>query len=472
MDRGLTATSTRVTRRTFLKGAACTAAVCSAPTIVPSSVFGDFSPSNRINMAMIGMGNQGAIDMPNFLIQKDVQMLAVCDVNTASHGYREPTQFLGRKPGQALVNAYYAKKTGLGQYKGCDAYNDFRDIIRRTDIDAVAFVVPDHWHAYMTIMAAKAGKDIYCEKPLALTVRQGQAMVKAVRQYKRVLQTGSPYRSNARARFACELVRSGRIGQVKRIVTEVAVNNMKGPGPGWKPMPVPEGFDYEFWLGPAPEAPYHKDRCFYRFRFILDYAGGQTTNFGAHSNGLAQWGLDADHSGPVEFADAGSEWPEPGDLFTAPTKVDFRARYANGVELICHTTKRGFATRFEGTEGWVEIFYEGIKTFPESLQDAQIGSKDDTAPVTAARSPQDNSAAPMGTAHVRNFLDCIKSREDPVEPVEAGHRTASLCHLGNIAMKLHRKVRWNPETEEVIDDPEASAMLSQPMRAPWNIETL
>ena len=274
------------------------------------------------------------------------------------------------------MNAYYAKKTGAGQYKGCDAYNDFREIIGRKDIDAVAIVVPDHWHAIMTIMAAKAGKDIYCEKPLSLTVRDGQEMVKAVRQYKRVLQTGSMWRSNDAARHACELVRNGRIGKVKRILTEVSEVNAKSPGPGWKPMPVPEGFDYEMWLGPAPSAPYHKDRCFYRFRFIIDYSGGQTTNFGAHANGLAQWALGADHSGPVEFEDLGSEWFAPGDLFTTPKNVAFRARYADGVELICKTTKRGFGVRFEGTEGWVEFAYTGVQTSPESLKDAKIGPQE------------------------------------------------------------------------------------------------
>ena len=238
----------------------------------------------------------------------------------------------------------------------------------------MVIIVPDHWHAIMTVATAKAGKDIYCEKPLSLTIRQGQEMVKAVRQYKRVLQTGSMWRSNAAARFACELVRNGRIGQVKRVLTEVAENNAKGPGPGWKPMPVPEGFDYEMWLGPAPAAPYHADRCFYRFRFILEYSGGQTTNFGCHSNGLAQWGLGRRrHGGPVEFEDLGAEWPLPGDLFTAPTKVAFRARYADSVELICKTTKRGFATRFEGTEGWVEIDYKGFRTFAESLKTATMG---------------------------------------------------------------------------------------------------
>ncbi len=342
-------------------------------------------------------------------------------------------------------------------------------MIGRRDIDAVVIVVPDHWHALMTVAAAKAGKDIYCEKPLSLCVRQGREMVRAVRRHRRVLQTGSMWRSHAAARKACELVRNGRIGQVKRVFSEVAANNTVSPGPGWQPMPVPVGFDYQTWLGPAPAAPYHKDRCFYRFRFILDYSGGQTTNFGCHSNGLVQWALGADGGGPVEFEDLGAEWPPAGDLFTTATKVAFRARYADGGELDCRTTKRGFGVRFEGTEGWVEFSAAGLRTSPESLKDSQIGPAEiHLAP--GGRAPAEPAAKrSMSYDHVRNFLDCIKSREDPVEPVEAGHRTASLCHLGNIAMKLRRKIRWDPAQEQVLGDPQAGLMLDRAMRPPWTI---
>jgi hypothetical protein len=469
MNRDMTTRRMRVTRRDFLARTAFGAvAAFSAPVIVPSSVFGVLSPSNRINVGLIGCGNQSTVDLPAFLQQPDTQVVAVCDVNTASHGYRTPEQFLGRKPGLDFVNAHYAEKTPAGRYKGCDAYVDFRDLLARPDIDAVAIVVPDHWHAVMTIMAAKAGKDIYCEKPLSLTIRDGQEMVKAVRQYKRVLQTGSMWRSNGAVRFACELVRNGRIGQVRRVVTEVA-KTPAGPGPGWEPMPVPEGFDYPRWLGPAPLAPYHKDRCLYRFRFILAYSGGQTTNFGCHSNGIAQWGLAADGSGPVEFEDAGSEWPPRGDLFTSPTKVAFRTRYADGVELTCQTTDRGFGTRFEGTEGWVEFSYQGLRMSPENLKDTKIVSREIQLPGNVRERGNQDSRRWMSYDHVRNFLDCVKSREEPIEPVETGHRTASLCHLGNIAMKLRRKVRWDPAAEQILGDPQAAGMLSHPMRSPWTI---
>ena len=470
------ASRSTVTRRQLLKRAAFgAAAVWAAPAIVPSSVLGAFAPSNRIHLAEIGTGNQSQVDLPAFLQQADAQVVAVCDVNAGSYGYKTPQQFLGRKPGQDRVNAYYARKTGAGQYKGCDAYRDFREVLARPDVDAVVLVVPDHWHAVMTVMAAKAGKDIYCEKPLSLTVRDGREMVKAVRQHQRVLQTGSMYRSGPRTRFACELVRNGRIGKVTRILTSVG-GAPKGPGPGWKPMPVPEGFDYDLWLGPAPAAPYHADRCLYRFRYILDYSGGETTNTGAHVFAQIQWALGTDDTGPVEFEDVNTEWPEPGDLYTAATKVRFRARYASGIELLCGVNVPGVrfkGTRFEGTEGWVQLDWDGLETHPESLKTATFGPGDTRLPVSvegremvlSGRRQMKQSS--LNVDHARNFLDCVKSRRDPVEPVDAGHRTASLCHLANIAMRLRRKIRWDPQQEQIPGDDEARGMLSRPIRGPW-----
>lgn len=455
-------------RRNFLKTATTLGTALSVPYIVPSSVFGAYAPSNRITVGFIGTGNQSTIDLPAFLRQEDVQVAAVCDVNTAGYDYKTPDQYLGRKPAQEKVHAFYAEKKASGSYKGCDAYNDFREILARKDIDAVAIVTPDHWHGLMTVMAARAGKDIYCEKPLSLTIRQGQAMVKAVREHKRVLQTGSHYRSSPNNRFACELVRNGRIGKIRRILTQVAEQNAVDPGPGWKPMPVPDGFDYELWLGPAPQVPYHRDRCFYRFRFNLDYSGGQTTNFGAHSNDIAQWALGMDHSGPVEFEDTGSEWPPQGSFFNTATKVSFRARYAGGEELVCATAKPGFGVRFEGSEGWIEYGYNGVKTFPESLQTTVIGPNEVHLPKTNPERKED-SAKNYIPDQVRNFIDCIKSRKDPIACVEIGHRTASLCHVGNIAMLLKRKVRWDAAQEKFLDDEEANRMLDRPLRAPWKL---
>ena len=195
--------------------------------------------------------------------------------------------------------------------------------------------------------------------------------------------------------------------------------------------------------GPAPTAPYHPYRCFYRFRFILDYSGGQTTNFGCHSNGLVQWALGMDGSGPVEFEDQGSEWPAREPLHHAD-EGRLSARYASGVELLCRTTKRGFGVRFEGTEGWVDYSWQGLETSPASLKTSKLGPNEVHLPVAVPEDPQNKANQSRSYNHVRNFVQCVKAHRDPVEPVEAGHRTASLCHLGNIAMRLHRKIRWDP----------------------------
>ena len=442
------------TRRSFLKSTLAASAVMGAPSIVPSSVFGANAPSNRITLGCIGTGNQGFNDMRGFLRNKDARVVAVCDVNTASYGYKTEEQYYGREPARKEVDAYYAENERSGRYKGCDAYKDFREVLARDDIDAVIIVVPDHWHAIMTIAAARVGKDVYCEKPLSLTVAEGRKMIEAVRRNAIILQTGSHERSRAQSRFACELVRSGRIGEVKKIITKVGFNNKFAPEGGWEPTPVPKGFDYDMWLGPAPWVPHHKDRCFYSFRFGADYSGGQTTNYGAHSNDLAQWGNNTDLTGPVEFWDMGSVWPRDG-LFTVHTRVHFGARYANGVELECVSGPENVQARFEGTEGWVQTGYRGFTTWPENLKRSVIGPGD----VHLYESPN----------HYRNFLDCVKSRLEPASPVEIGHSSCSLCLIGNIAMTLKRRLQWDPDKERFVNDAEANSLLSKPFRAPWSL---
>lgn len=445
--------SDRSSRRHFLKSSALAGMAVAAPTIIPSSVLGKNAPSNRITLGIIGCGNQSTVDIPEWLANEDCQIVTVCDVNRASHGYKDAKQFLGWEPQRGFVNRFYAEKTGSSSYNGCSACTDFREVLARKDVDAVAIITPDHWHAVQTILAAQAGKDIYCQKPLGLTVKDGQEMIKAVRKHQRILQCGSQWRSRAHIRQACELVANGKLGKIQRVVSYVAENNFKGPGPGWQPMPVPEGFDYESWLGPAPQAPYHSDRCLYRFRFVLDYSGGQTTNFGHHSNGVVRWAIGDDEF-PVEFEDQGSEWPAKGDLFTTATKVAFRALFSNGVELVCQTDKRGFGVRFEGSEGSLEVGSKSFQANPAALKDTALGPNDKRLSVS------DN--------HYRNFLDAVKSRQDGVEPVETGHRTSMLCHLGNIAMLLKRKIRFDPKTEQILGDEEASKLLARPLRAPWS----
>ncbi len=440
-----------VRRRSFLKTAF--AAVVS-PAVLPCSAFGKTAPSNRVNVAFIGAGNQSRVDLPSMLKLDDVQVMAVCDVNRGSHGYARPEHFLGREPGRDRVNAFYAEKRGIAGYRGCDTHVDFREVLARNDVDAVMLVTPDHWHASMTILAAQAGKDIYCQKPMTLTVAEGQAMIDAVRRHKRVFQTGSQYRSRGAVRHVCELVRNGRIGEVRRVTAYVPGAPI-GPGPGWQPAPAPDGFDYDLWLGPAPDAPYHPDRCFYRFRFILDYSGGQVTNTGAHALDIVQWGLGTDGAGPIEFEDMGAKWPPEGHLFNTAVHTAFRARYASGVELICKTEDPGFGARFEGTDGWIQYTARAVTSGPETIKDHVLGS--------------DAIRLPVSDNHYRNFVDAVKSREDPIEPVEVGHRTTTICHLGNIAMRLGRKVPWDPEGQSCPNDPEANAMLQRSYRAPWRL---
>jgi predicted dehydrogenase len=454
-------------RRQFLKTTAALASTLAVPQVVPQSVFGATAPSNRITVAQIGCGHQSQRIVPSFLVHDDVQILAACDVNRRGVGYYYPTQVLGRETVKQWVEEHYAQKTASGQFKGCETYADFRQVLARPDIDAVAIVVPDHWHALIAIAAMKAGKDVYCEKPLSLTIYEGQEMAKAVRKYQRVFQTGAQFRSSPTVRRACELVRNGRLGEIRLVRTWVDGNSFPSPGPGWQSQPVPEGFDYDFWLGPAPQAPYHIERCFHRWRYILDYSNGQTSNFGCHTNDIAQWGLNADRTTPVEFEDNGSEFLPKGSMFTAASKTAFRARYANGVELICETGKTS-GTKFEGSEGRLEVTLGGrLVTFPENLKDSVIGPNEIHLPMSnPAR--QENVRKHIDADHVRNFLDAVKSRQDPIEPVEVGLSTASLCILGNMAQLLKRKFTWDPVAQRSPDE-DVNRMLRRTMREPWKL---
>ncbi len=450
-------------RRVFLKQLSAAAGVAiGVPYVIPGSAVGAggaVAPSNRITMACIGVGGMGTNNMRAFLANDDAQVVAVCDPVRANdqygHWYKKGWNgaWFGREPAQAIVEDHYAQQKRSGAYKGCDACIDFREIIGRGDIDAVSIATPDQWHAVMAVAAARAGKDMYCEKPLTLALAEGWAMIEAVRRYGRVFQTGTHRRSDGQYRFLCEVIRNGRIGRLNSVYFEIGPNNKQAPPADWQAEPVPDWLDYDMWLGPAPWAPYHKDRCLYTFRFGLDYSGGQTTNLGAHYIDIVQWAHGSDESGPVEFEDLGAEWPADG-LFTTATKVHFRARYADGLEIECKTGNDGLM-RFEGSEG--SVLVDGAKfTFdPPSLKDTVIGPDE----VHLYDSPE----------HHRNFLDCVKSRRDCGAPVEVGHRSVSICHLANIAMSLKAKLRWDPEAERIIGNEAAGRMLYRAMRSPWRL---
>ena len=417
-----------ITRREFLKGSAVTAAALTLPTIVPSSVFGANAPSNRITIGSIGLGGMGTGNMKGFKGKSGSQVVALCDVDAGQLEKARETAGLDEK----------------------STYNDFRDLLARDDVDAVVVATPDHWHVPVSIAAVKAGKDVYCEKPLTLTIAGGRALTDAVKRYGRVLQTGSQQRSGSEFRNACELVRNGRIGKLHTIKVGIPGNNRKCP-PTWEAQPVPEGFNYDMWLGPAPWEPYIEQRCHYQFRFILDYSGGQMTNWGAHYLDIAQWGNGADDTGPVEIEGKG-DFPESG-LFTTAKKVDITYTYANGVKLLL--TTGGGNTRFEGSDGWVFVTRGKIDAEPKSLLKEKIGP--------------DEIHLYNSRDHKQNFLDCIKSRKDPIASAEIGHRSSSVCHLGNIAMLLGRKVKWDPKKERFINDRAADSMIAHSMRAPWSL---
>jgi predicted dehydrogenase len=299
--------------------------------------------------------------------------------------------------------------------------------------------------------AARNGKDSYVQKPLAWSIEEGRAMCDAVEKHDVILQTGSQQRSDDRFRLACELVRNGRLGKLKYVNVGIPPNN-KFVDATWSPEPVPEGFDYDFWLGPAPWAEYHHQRCHYEFRFLLDYSGGQVSNFGAHNLDIAQWGLGMDDSGPVEVT-GNAEFPSSG-LFTTATKVFFECTYANDVKVTCKTGK--FGMTFEGSRGTVYVDRDKIRAVPASLLDEPIGEEE----IHLYKSNH----------HYRNFADCVRSREEPICTAEIGHRSSTVCNLGNIAMRLGRTVKWDPEAETFPGDAEANALLGRDMRGPWNLD--
>lgn len=443
-------------RRQFLQQSA----FVTAPLILSSPIFGATPPSERINVGFIGTGNQGMGLLKRFLAADLGNVLAVCDVNEGSTGYKEPEHFYGREPAKKMVDANTAKKSRSGNAYRCDAYADFRKVLEREDIDAVVVVVPDHWHRVISVMALESGKDVYCEKPLTFSVADGRAMIEAVRDNDRILQTGSHERSNPVSQFVCEAAKGGKIGQLTRVITKVGYNNKVGPGPGWKAMPVPKTFDYRTWLGPAPQEPYHVDRCLYRFRFNYDYSGGQITNFGAHCNDMAHWGMGLDTGGPTEIECLDAQFLPEGSLFDTATETRFRCRYDNGVELICESGPEQVQTRFEGTDGWLQTGYRGTTA---------------SDPALIAGCPE----KPTGTsdphsAHMANFVDCVKTRAEPRAPVEVGHSSAVLCHIANAMIRLFPETgsghiaKWNAKSETFIDNEAANQMLKREVRDPWS----
>jgi predicted dehydrogenase len=445
-------------RRAFLSRAigASAAAGFAFPTIVPAGALGlsgKTAPSDRITLGVIGTGNQGFNDINSFLTNDRVQIVAVCDANRESAGYWEG-KIGGREPAKLLVEAFYGKDRRAGTYRGCDAIADWREIVGRRDIDAIEICTPDHWHALMVVEACKAKKDIYCQKPLSLTIAEGRAMSYAVNRSKVVFQTGSQQRSDRRFRRACELVRNGRIGKLRTVKVGMpgGRSDYAKTGRHKKPESVPKGFDYDMWLGPAPDAPYAPARCHVNFRWIYDYSGGNVTDWGGHHPDCAQWGMGTELTGPIEIRKAKAVFA-PDELWNTATEYTFLAVYENGVTMTISDFERMGVT-FEGTDGEIYVNRGKLEAKPTKILDSKIGP--------------DEIHLYKSDDHFRNFIDCVISREPTAAPVEVAHRSITICHLGNIAMRLGReKLRWDPRTEQIIGDDEAAKMLSRPYRAPW-----
>jgi len=413
----------RLNRRSFL--AAST--VLTAPYFVPFRVFG---ANERIVTAHIGLGGQGTGNLNAFLGKKAVPA-ALCDVD---QGRLDKALKLTAEKGHT-----------------CEGYRDYRKLLERKDLDAVVISTPDHWHALPTIHACQAGKDVYCEKPLTLTVTEGRQMVKVARQHQRIVQTGSQQRSDKRFRQACELVRSGRLGELREV--HVGLPNCNFAGPPVADSTPPAELDYDLWLGPAPDRPYNQKRVHYNFRFFWDYSGGQMTNFGAHHIDIAQWGLGMDESGPITCEGTATFHPEKWYEVTSSCRLTHT--YANGARLVVGQGQKDIkgGAKFIGEQGWIHV---------------------DRGSITAS-SPELLEPVPGGVTlyvsgnHHQNFLDCVRSRELPICDVEIGHRSATVCHLGNIVARLGRKIQWDPAREAIVGDAEAQSMLSRPYRQPWTL---
>jgi predicted dehydrogenase len=432
-----------ISRRRFLAQAAGTVVgAVSFPYIVPSLVLGNagnVAPSNRITMGCIGIGWQGGSNMNSFLGQKDCQIIAACDVD--------------KNHLQGAVN----RINGRYKNKDCAVYHDFRELLARDDIDAVSLGLPDHWHAVPAVMAAKSGKDIFGEKPLSHNLKEGRAMCDAVKRYSRVWQTGSWQRSQSHFRQACELVVNGRVGKVHTVEVGLPAGHSDfGGTKGQEGVgPPPKELDYDFWIGPAPYAPYCPARVHKNWRWHLDIGGGQLMDWVGHHVDIAHWGLGFDYEGPHEIEGHG-EYPKDG-LWNTATKYRLTAKYPKGITMTIaggHRDIRG-GTKWIGEDGWVWVDRGGMDANPKEILKEKIGP-DETH---LFRSP----------GHWRNFLDCVKNRKTTLTPCEVAHRSATPGHLGQIAMLLGRKIRFNPKTEEILDDPTATRMLGRPMRSPWHV---
>ncbi|NOX88294.1 MAG: Gfo/Idh/MocA family oxidoreductase [Calditrichaeota bacterium] len=430
-------------RRDFIKRTLITVSGSLAfPYIVKASALGlngHVPPSERITIGCIGVGGMGTSNLQAFLSKKEARVVAVCDVDKEH-----------RLAAKRLTDEIYGNSD-------CALYNDFRELLARDDIDAIMTATPDHWHALIAVAAARAGKDIYAEKPLAYSIAEGRAIVDAVRRYGVIWQTGSWQRSQSHFRLACELVRNGRIGRVHTVRVGLPTgNSVNKVNP--KPTKPPEGFDYDFWLGPAPWRPYTPGRCHWNFRWISDYSGGQITDWAGHHCDIANWGMNTEHSAP-RFIEGWAEFPSGEDgLYDTPGRYYFEALYEEGFKMIVADRKqqpKDMGVHFIGDEGWIHVSRAGVDAYPKSVLKTPIAPNE-------IHLYQSND-------HHQNFLDCVKTRKQTITPVDVAHYSIMVGHLGLIAIKTGRRVEWDVKREKFVNDPDADRYLSRPMRSPWKL---
>ncbi len=430
--------SSRVSRRAFVhQGIAGLLVAGVAPQFVPASVLGAqgaTAANSRINVGFIGTGSHGVgWNLKPYLQHKDARVIAVCDVDQ-SHLMRA----------RETVNEHYGTEE-------CATTKDFREVLARKDVDAVMISTPDHWHTLISLYAIQAGKDVQCEKP-TLTIHEGRVLSAAVRRHRKVFQTSTEDRAVPEYHRMAELVRNGRIGQLQRIEV-ILPRQPTGPG-NPEPQPVPARLDYEMWLGPAPFAPYTPDRVHFNFRWIWDYSGGIICDWGTHLFDTAQWANDTELSGPIEIEGTGTHWE--GGLYNTVKDYDLSFRYANGVVMTCKPGEPSL--KFIGTKGWVGNV--GWRAPVQASSPAILESKIGPNEVHLYTNPKGEHD---------DFLKCVRSRKDPYFPVEIGHRVSTVCHLANLAIKLGRKLTWDPKAERFVGNDAANALLDRPRRDPWQL---
>jgi predicted dehydrogenase len=425
-----------LSRRSFLQRSAATVAALAGPVVVPGSVLGKGAPapSDRIVLGVIGYGGRCAAILPHFMAFDDVRCIAVSDCR---------------------ANRLAAAKKAVDDRYGnqdCAAHSDFRELLARPDIDAVLIATGDRWHTPHSILAAKSGKDIYCEKPISLTIGESRAMVDTMTRYGTVYQAGHQRRSVNSYRFQVEVARSGMIGKVHTVVCQV----WEGPTIGYSEVrPVPEGFDYDMWLGPTPWHPYTDARV-NGWNYFWDTGGGPLIGMGCHYTDIAQWGLERDDTGPIAY-EGTATWKR--DAFSeTPVTAECSCTYADGIRIVLRSSGafKDRYIRFVGTEGWIQVDDQTDEVTAEP------------ASILQARNTSAKGWAETGD-HVRNWLDAIKSRTRTVCHPESAHRATTICHAVNIGLRLGRSLKWDPQAERFVDDDQANAMLLRAIRPPWSL---